>query len=71
MSELPVPPPFNAIIERACASDAAFFERHPERKERLRKYRPGEFWPMPVATTDAWVRVARLRNGMRSREMLT
>jgi hypothetical protein len=43
-----VPSPYGALIDAACARDAAWFEQHPEARQYDRAVHPGEFWPADV-----------------------
>jgi hypothetical protein len=64
-----MPEPYASIVERVCAADAAYFEANPGKRERTRPMVAGEFFPHQVPA-GAWVRVVRLADGVRARELL-
>ena len=50
------------ISERINRDDARWFHKHPKARRRVRKYIPGEAWPLAVPPDVAWVIVERIGN---------
>lgn len=58
------PQPFSDIIDHVCEQDKKYFEENPGRSFYLRRYVPGEFWPLDF-NDDTWVRVENIHPGLR------
>lgn len=64
--DLNPPRRYRRIIERVCARDRGYFEKHPEAQSYTRDYVPGEAWPVRLPQGSR-VRVTVLGPGLRAR----
>jgi hypothetical protein len=60
------PEPFGSLIERITADDRRWFEEHSLADERIRRYAPGERWPLRYPDT-CRVLVVQIKPGFRMR----
>ena len=60
------PQPFSDIIDQVCYKDRKYFEQHPDIISFIRRYVPGEFWPL-IFPWDTWVEVRQVQPGIRIR----
>jgi len=60
------PARYQRALDRASDQDRLYFAAHPDADEYIRRYRPGEFFPL-MPTNVAKVRVSQLMPGCRMR----
>ncbi len=60
------PPRYQRALDRASDQDRLYFAAHPDAEQYIRRYRPGEFFPI-LPTNVRRVRVSQVMPGFRMR----
>ena len=69
-TERMAPEPYGSLIDETTDRDREWFEQHPGKEQRIRKYVPGELWPLRYPS-GCHVLVTQLAPGARTRVTTT